>query len=247
VTSSRCLLYHIIFAFSKGAKAGIILAMKRFLKFIIGLALLPACYGYSLEFLRVISTIYKNPGTYWGIFAGGGAVYLLFRITLPKPLLLHIFGHELTHAFFAKLFGWKVKSMKATNSGGHVKLSGSNFIVTLAPYFFPLYSFIVLLIYMMTILFGYDKAFYPYFLFLTGFTISLHILMTIESLRADQPDIKEGGLVFSVPLIYLGNMLVMVLLLRLTVFKGINYYGFLKIGWLRSWEVWKALYKAAVG
>jgi len=221
--------------------------MKRFLKVFIGLALLPACYGYSIEFLRVMSAIYKNPGTYWGLFAGGGATYLLFHIILPNPLLLHVFGHELTHAIFAKLFGWKVKSMKASNNGGHVKLSGSNFIVTLAPYFFPLYSFIVILVYMGSILLGYDKGFYPYFLFLTGFTISLHILMTIESLKASQPDIKEGGLVFSVPLIYLGNMLVMVLLLRLTVFKGINYYGFLKTGWLRSWEVWKALYRAAMG
>lgn len=220
--------------------------MKRFLKFIIGLTLLPACYGYSAEFLRVISAIYKNPGTYWGIFAGGGATYILVHTFLPKPMLAHIFGHELTHALFAKLFGWKVKSLKASNSSGQVKLSGSNFIVTLAPYFFPLYSFIVLLVYMGTILFDYDKGFYPYFLFLTGFTIALHILMTIESLRADQPDIKEGGLVFSAPLIYLGNLLVMILLLRLTVFKGINYYGFLKTGWLRSWEVWKALYRAAM-
>jgi len=221
--------------------------MKRFLKFLIGLALLPACYGYSIEFLRVMSAIYKNPGTYWGLFAGGGAAYLLIHIILPKPFLLHIFGHELTHAVFAKLFGWKVKSIKASAKGGHARLSGSNFIVTLAPYFFPLYSFIIFLIYILVILLGYDRPFYPYFLFLTGFTIALHILMTLESLKADQPDIKEGGTVFSVPLIYLGNLVVMTLLLRLTVFREINYLSYLKIGWLRSWEVWRAMYRAAGG
>jgi len=221
--------------------------MKRFLKFLIGLALLPACYGYSAEILRVIQALYKNPGTYWGIFAGGVAIYLLIHIFLPKPMLLHVFGHEMTHALFAKLFGWKVKSLKASNSGGRVKLTGSNFIVTLAPYFFPLYAFITILIYILAIMLGYDRAFYPYFLFLTGFTLSLHVIMTIESLRADQPDIKEGGIVFSIPLIYIGNLLVMTLLLRLTVFKGISYLSYLRMGWLRSWWVWKSLFRAATG
>lgn len=220
--------------------------MKRLLKFIIGLALLPACYGYSVEFLRVLSAIHRKPGTYWGLFAGGGATYLLIHIILPKPLLLHVFGHEFTHAVFARMFGWKVKSIKASNKGGHVRLSGSNFLVTLAPYFFPLYSFIVLLAYISAILIGYDRTFYPYFLFLTGFTLSLHILMTVESLKAKQPDIKEGGMVFSIPLIYLGNLIVITLLLRLTAFKGISFLDYLKMGWLRSWEVWKALVRVTI-
>lgn len=234
-------------AFSKSAKTVIILPMKRFLKFFIGLALLPVCYGYSVEFLRVLQTIFTMPGNYWFLFTGGGAAYLLIHLFLPRPLLLQVFGHELTHAVFAKLFGWRVNSFTASNSGGRVKLSGSNFIVTLAPYFFPLYSFIILFIYTVAIMLGYGSRYYPYFLFLTGFTLSLHILMTLESLRTEQPDIKESGLVFSVPLIYLGNLTMITLLLRLTIFKNIDYSGYLKTGLLRSWEVWKALYRAAVG
>lgn len=219
--------------------------MKRFLKFFIGLALLPMCYGYSIEFLKIIAVGYKNPVPSWGLLAGGALTYILMHIILPKPMLLHIFGHELTHAFFAKLFGWKVKDIKVSSNGGHAKLSGSNFIVTLAPYFFPFYSFIVLMIYILAILTGYDTYIYPYFLFLTGFTLSLHILMTIVSVKTDQPDIKEGGLVFSIPLIYLGNLLTIALLLRLTVLRGINYFGFLKMGWMKSWEIWKVLVRTA--
>ncbi len=233
--------------FQSKAKLLLFLFMKRFLKFLIGLVLLPACYGYSIEFLRVMSAIYKNPGTYWGLFAGGGAAYFIIHIFLAKPMLLHVYGHELTHAVFARLFGWRVKSIKASNNGGRIKLSGSNFIVTLAPYFFPLYSFLILLMYILSILLGYDRPFYPYFLFLTGLTLSFHILMTIESLRADQPDIKEGGFVFSIPLIYIGNLIIMTLLLRLTVFREINYLVYLKTGWIKSWWVWKALYKTAAG
>lgn len=204
--------------------------------------MLPLCYAYSVEFLKVISGIYRNPGNYWGLFLGGGATYFLIHIVLPRPLLIHVFGHELTHAFFAKLFGWKVKSIKASGSGGHVKLSGSNFIVTLAPYFFPLYSFILLFIYILTVLADYDKVFYPYFIFLTGFTLSLHILMTIESLKTSQADIKEGGIIFSLPFIYIGNLIVMTLLLKLTVFTDIAYLEYLKKGLFKSWEIWKALF-----
>lgn len=240
-------LYHINLPFQRPRKLVSSPVVKKFLKFIIGLALLPLCYGYSVEFLRLMATAYKNPGTYWGLFAGGAATYLLIHLMAPKPLLLHIFGHELTHAFFAKLFGWKVKGIKVSGNGGHAKLSGSNFIVTLAPYFFPFYSFIVLMIYILSIMTGYDRNIYPYFIFLTGFTLSLHILMTVESIKSSQPDIKEGGLVFSVPLIYIGNLLTITLFLRLTVFRGINYLDYLKMGWLKSWEIWKVLVRTAAG
>ncbi|MEK7851848.1 MAG: hypothetical protein AAB275_08180, partial [Deltaproteobacteria bacterium] len=209
--------------------------MKTFLKFLIGIAMLPVCYGYSVEFLKVVSGIYRNPGNYWGLFLGGGATYLLIHIVLPSPLLIHVFGHELTHAFFAKLFGWKVKSIKASGNGGHVKLSGSNFIVTLAPYFFTLYSFILLFVYILTVLANYDEVFYPYFIFLAGFTLSLHILMTIESLKTSQADIKEGGIVFSLPFIYIGNLIFITLILKLTVFNDISFLGYLKKGLVMSW------------
>jgi len=204
--------------------------------------MLPVCYAYSLEFLKVISGIYRNPGSYWGLFLGGGAAYLLIHIVLPRPILIHVFGHELTHAFFAKLFGWKVKSIKVSSNGGHAKLSGSNFIVTLAPYFFPLYSFTLLFIYMLTVLADYDELFYPYFIFFAGFTLSLHILMTIESLKTSQADIKEGGVVFSLPFIYIGNLISITLILKLTVFNDIAFLGYLKMGLFKSWEIWKALF-----
>lgn len=220
--------------------------LKTILKFLVGIAMLPVCYGYSVEFLKVISGIYQNPGNHWGLFLGGGATYLLIHIALPRPLLIHVFGHELTHAFFAKLFGWKVRSIKASSNGGQAKLSGSNFIVTLAPYFFPLYSFTLLFIYILTVLADYDMVFYPYFIFLAGFTLSLHILMTVESLKTSQPDIKDGGVVFSLPLIYIGNLITITLLLKLTVFTNIAYLEFLKMGLFKSWEIWKALFRVTV-
>ena len=58
-----------------------------------------------------------------------------------------MFGHELTHALFAVLFGGSVKAFHATERGGQVTVTKSNFLITLAPYFFPLYTFLVLVLY----------------------------------------------------------------------------------------------------
>ena len=42
------------------------------------------------------------------------------------------------------LFGGEVKQMKVSSKGGHVLISKTNFLIALAPYFFPLYAFIVI-------------------------------------------------------------------------------------------------------
>ena len=56
---------------------------------------------------------------------------------------IYVFGHELTHALWTWLFGGQVKKMKVSSSGGHVIISKTNFLIALAPYFFPLYAVIV--------------------------------------------------------------------------------------------------------
>jgi hypothetical protein len=62
---------------------------------------------------------------------------------LPKPMWIYVFGHELTHALWTWLFGGQVKKMKVTSKGGHVVISKTNFVIALAPYFFPLYVVLV--------------------------------------------------------------------------------------------------------
>ncbi len=62
---------------------------------------------------------------------------------LPKPMRVYVFGHELTHAIWTWLFGGRVKRFKATSTGGHVVDHEEQFLITLAPYFFPLYVVLV--------------------------------------------------------------------------------------------------------
>ncbi len=87
------------------------------------------------------------PTHFGSALIGGAACWLTVFLLLPKPMLVYVFGHELTHAVWTWLCGGRVKRFKASASGGHVILTKSNFLIALAPYFFPLYAVLVILIF----------------------------------------------------------------------------------------------------
>jgi hypothetical protein len=120
--------------------------LNKTMKILLGVALLPFCAGFTWQLGgAVFSMAYKPDLPYY--FLAGGLAYLSVHLLFKKPILTYVFGHELTHAFFAVLFGGSVKSFQASERGGRVTITKSNFIITLAPYFFPLYTFIALIFY----------------------------------------------------------------------------------------------------
>lgn len=61
---------------------------------------------------------------------------------------MQILAHEMTHAFFALITFHKVKGIKIADdiSGGNMSFSGrGNWLIVIAPYFFPLMAFIYIL------------------------------------------------------------------------------------------------------
>ncbi len=141
-------------------------------------------------------------------FITGFGVYLVMHLLLWKPVFIHIMGHELTHAFWAVILGGKIKSLLVSQEGGQVTLSKTNFFIALAPYFFPIYTFLILPIYFIA-----APKFYPIPAFLIGFTLALHLALTIHSLHDRQSDIWEIGLFFSMAFIYLMNLIVIVIII----------------------------------
>ena len=116
-------------------------------------------------------------------------------------------GHELTHAISGLLFGAKASGLKVGATGGSVRLTKSNFIITLSPYFFPFYTAIVVAAALVT---RYCQGALPCraaWLAAIGFTWSFHLCFTIQSLCERQPDIEEYGKIFSWSLILLMNAL----------------------------------------
>ncbi len=139
--------------------------------------------------------------------AAGVVAAVLSFWALPVPLRLYVLAHELTHALWGALLGARVSGIRVSARGGYVKLSQSNWIVALAPYFFPLYTFVVILAYYILMIFFDLRPYALVWLGLIGFTLGFHCVFTIYALAQDQKDVRDYGRLFSFGMIYLINML----------------------------------------
>jgi len=183
--------------------------MKKFFLFIIGLLILPLCVAMTWTVLDVLRNA-DSRGSMFSLESGclalGYGVWILCWFFLPQPVRVYILGHELTHALWAILFGGKAKNLSITPSGGSVKVTKSNVWITLAPYFFPFYTMILIGIFLLVKLFMGSVPYPLVWLFFLGFTWAFHFTFTLQSLLTSQPDIQEYGSLFSYSLIYLLNV-----------------------------------------
>src|SRR6266540_1614944 len=118
--------------------------MPKWVKTIIAILLLPLCIGVTNALIMVLRAS-GGANTVWVPLLAGAACWLVIFLLLPKPMWVYVFGHELTHVLWTWLFGGRVRKFKATSEGGHVVITRNNFLITLAPYFFPLYVAAVVL------------------------------------------------------------------------------------------------------
>lgn len=207
--------------------------VKRILKVLLGLALVPFCVGFTHQLAATVVSIRYKPDAPYYFFAGVLA-YLTVHVLFRKPILTYVVAHELTHALFAVLFGGSVKSFHASDRGGRVALTKSNFIITLAPYFFPLYTFAALILYGLARVAAVRGAAMNALIFLAGATFAFHLVLTIIFLQTDQNDIREQGAVFSYPLIYLFNIAFATLLIDVCLAENMGYLQFLVGGIIKT-------------
>lgn len=219
---------------------------KRFVKILLGLALVPACLGFTRQLAAtVLSVPYKPDAPY--VFLAGGLTYLIVHLLFKKPILTYVIGHELTHALFAVLFGGSVKSIQAGERGGRVSLTKSNFLITLAPYFFPLYTVVAMACYGAARNWGAGEAAINMIIFASGATFSFHLALTFIFLLADQTDIREQGAVFSYPLIYLFNVVFAAFLVSVYLAENMDYVAFIAGGIVQSVDMVTMLVSKAYG
>lgn len=210
-----------------------------------GVLFLPFCFGFTWQFgVNVFSIPYKADLPYY--FVAGGLTYVTMHFLFKKPILTYVFGHELTHALFAMLFGGSVKAFHASERGGQVTVTKSNFVITLAPYFFPLYTFIALVLYILMPAAGVRGA-AGVLVFFAGATFSFHLLLTLIFLHADQKDIREHGGIFSYPLIYLFNVLFTAFIIHLLLARENGFLDFLGNGIIQSLRMTAELFYKLYG
>lgn len=205
--------------------------MANFLRMILGVLLLPMCWGVVRAFC---DSVMASAGESGGITAesialvGGMAAFALCWMAVSHPVKTYVLGHELTHAIWGLLFGAMPSKLRVSASGGSVNLTKSNMLITLAPYFFPFYTFLVIVVALITAAFIRPLPCLPLWMFAVGFTWAFHALFTLETLAQRQPDVKLYGRIFSWVFIFLANVaLILVFLASTTSLTFVQLGGFL--------------------
>jgi hypothetical protein len=186
---------------------------KRWVKVVVGLFLIPPALVLTQTFFTAFArtTLHDHFWTteeFW-FFSLGVILWLVGFFGLPRPQWLYVFGHELTHAIWVTLLGGKVHRFEVGSKGGHVLSDRTNTWIALAPYFFPIYSVLAILIYGFWGLF-FDVTPYRCLLYaVIGATWAMHMSFTCWMIAKGQPDLHYGGTFFSVMIIYVLNLAVL--------------------------------------
>jgi hypothetical protein len=201
----------------------------RWVKFVVALFLLPICailtQTFFTVFARAAITQRLWAGQAFWFFSLGAVLWLIAFMGLPRPILIYVFGHELTHAIWVWLMGGRISRFRVGREGGHVVTNRTNFWIALAPYFFPIYSILAIAI------FGALSIFYnvqPYGRVLyavIGATWAFHFTFTCWMIPKNQTDLSDQGTFFSLVVIYLMNLFLLSTMLILAS-PHITFAGF---------------------
>ena len=221
--------------------------MSRIFDFILGLLKWPTAIFLLLSIPALISSFdyfnYMQPKFY--AMAAGIGFYILTIIVAGYNTChtLQVVSHELTHTLFAALTfhdAGKVR-INPDGSGGSMMLKGKgNWLITLSPYFFPLFAFIYMLImpgllkmsadnWMVHAVFGYFIAYYW--------------VTVLEQVHPKQTDIIKEGYIYSAIVIVGANLYTtgIVLAFNSKLWAGVEVY--LRLVAKLNVDNWRHLYE----
>jgi len=201
----------------------------RWVKFIVAIFLLPICAVLTQTFFTVFARATMTQRLWAGeefwFFSLGAVLWLIAFFGLPRPIVIYVLGHELTHALWVWLMGGRVSRFRVGRDGGHVVTNRNNFWIALAPYFFPLYSILAIAAYGVLSFFlnvqPYGRLLYA----VIGATWAFHFTFTCWMIPKNQTDLSEQGTFFSLIVIYLMNFLLLSVMLILAS-PQITFAGF---------------------
>jgi hypothetical protein len=191
----------------------------RWVKFVVAVFLLPVCailtQTFFTVFARATVTHRLWAGQEFWFFSLGAILWLIAFFGLPRPMLVYVFGHELTHALWVVLMGGRVSRFRVGREGGHIVTDRNNFWIALAPYFFPLYSLIVIAGYGILGLFFNVQPYGRLLYAVIGATWAFHFTFTCWMIPKKQTDLTDHGTFFSLVVIYLMNLALLSVMLVL--------------------------------
>lgn len=126
--------------------------MHKITDFIINILRWPAALYFVFSIPALISAYrYFNFYTFRFLTFGAGFVFFWITVILSGAggrNAMQVISHELTHTFFAYLTLHKAGRIRLNpdGSGGSMQLNGyGNWLISLSPYFFPLFAFFYML------------------------------------------------------------------------------------------------------
>ena len=180
---------------------------RNLFRFAIGAMIIPSAAAACFTSAKIIYSAARDLSFTMPALSGA-ALYSLIAFADRKKgrqdNVFYVAAHEFSHAITAILLGARVFGISIKKTHGSVKLSRSNFIIGLAPYFLPFYAAITAVLYFVSECFWPELNLRPYFLAAAGFFLAFHFIHTAEILLGPiQPDLEEeGGRLFSFPVIF---------------------------------------------
>lgn len=174
--------------------------MARFMDCLLGLLKWPVALLAILSLPALVQALqyFNLTQVKFLVFAGGAFAYLAVKVmaSVRSNVSMQILAHEFTHIFFALLTFHKVVHvhLNVDESGGAMGFKGKgNWLIVIAPYFFPLFLFFL----MMFSTFFANKI--PDSLWVNGvfgYFFAYHVESVIVQIHGQQPDFKEVGFLF---------------------------------------------------
>jgi len=216
--------------------------VPKWCKTILAILLLPVCYGGGWALWLVLQRS-GHADTFWVALLSGAGCWVVIYLLLPKPMWVYVFGHELTHAVWTWLMGGKVTRFKTSSEGGHVVVTKNNFIIALAPYFFPLYALLLILVYVAGRWLWHWETYVVWFHLLLGAAYAFHVTLTWHILKQSQSDITDQGYLFSAVIIFLGNITVLLVAIplltaKVDIWTALSWWGACTVEsakWVKGW------------
>ncbi|MBU0571579.1 MAG: hypothetical protein KJ995_05070 [Candidatus Omnitrophica bacterium] len=220
--------------------------MMKVLKTFVGILLIPLGFGTARAFYRQISGLSGFSNSFL-VMERGVLAYLLFHVLIIRPVYIYVVGHEFMHVIATWLCGGRIESFRVMPSGGSVTTSKTNIFIELSPYFIPIYTLLLGPIFMIlrASIFGFINLNFI-FLFLIGFTLTFHFVMTTEVLKMRQSDIAKSGIILSLVFIFTLN-LVSVMAVFCPLFSGLSFIVFIKSAVVYTAAAYGFVYQHAQG
>lgn len=200
--------------------------------------------GFGYEVWQIIKTLSIRSPKVIAFMVGAGLFFpvwwLAKRFFLSIWQYLTTLEHECTHALVGLLFGKIPVSMRVSAwEGGEVHLrGGSNIWISLAPYFVPTLSFLIILI---GLILGILNS--NYFYGILGWTISFHLITNWQETSFRQPDLQKAGYVTSVLVLPIANLLTYGAIFSLVFGAKQSFFTFWLEGGKTSWLAFQQIFR----